>query len=105
MQVKGIQCKHCGTRIYSKHRHDYVNCKCGKVAIDGGRDYTKTTYPGGDYSDHFMFIDIDLPATYSSYTSDTAPTDYGTDTGSADSSCDTSSHNSGSSGCDGGDNW
>jgi hypothetical protein len=38
-----IRCKKCGDVIVSKHRHDYRTCKCGKIAIDGGSDYTKIT--------------------------------------------------------------
>jgi hypothetical protein len=36
-----IQCLPCGTSIYSRARHDYRSCECGKVSIDGGGDYTK----------------------------------------------------------------
>lgn len=32
-----IQCKHCGDIIASEHRYDYKSCKCGCVAVDGGR--------------------------------------------------------------------
>lgn len=37
---KGITCI-CGQVSYSKYRHDYVECPCGKSAVDGGRDYLK----------------------------------------------------------------
>lgn len=32
------QCKLCGDIIESKHRHDYVTCKCGEIFIDGGKE-------------------------------------------------------------------
>jgi tRNA(Ile2) C34 agmatinyltransferase TiaS len=35
------QCKKCGNIIESKHRHDFVWCKCGAIAVDGGKDYLK----------------------------------------------------------------
>lgn len=35
------QCKKCGDIIESKHRHDFVWCKCGSIAVDGGKDYLK----------------------------------------------------------------
>ena len=35
------QCALCKDIITSKHRHDFVWCKCGSVAVDGGRDYLK----------------------------------------------------------------
>jgi hypothetical protein len=34
-----IKCLRCGDIIESKHRHDFVWCKCGSVAVDGGLDY------------------------------------------------------------------
>lgn len=36
-----IKCFYCENIIESKHRHDYVTCKCGKTAVDGGKDYLK----------------------------------------------------------------
>jgi len=35
------KCKQCGDEIESKHRHDYVTCKCGEISVDGGRSYLK----------------------------------------------------------------
>lgn len=32
-------CAACGDVIVSKHRHDFVKCKCGKTFVDGGSDY------------------------------------------------------------------
>lgn len=32
-------CAACGDVIVSKHRHDFVKCKCGKTFVDGGDDY------------------------------------------------------------------
>lgn len=36
-----IRCKKCGEEIESKHRHDFVWCACGSVAVDGGHDYLR----------------------------------------------------------------
>ena len=36
-----IQCKKCGDVIESTHRHDFKFCKCGAVAVDGGKDYLR----------------------------------------------------------------
>ena len=33
------KCKLCGEILESFHRYDYVSCKCGEIAIDGGQDY------------------------------------------------------------------
>ena len=31
-----IKCKKCGDVIESKALHDYVACRCGACAVDGG---------------------------------------------------------------------
>jgi hypothetical protein len=48
-----IRCKHCGGTAESTHRHHYQTCPCGKVAADGGNDYLKRMYPGGNPEDHY----------------------------------------------------
>ena len=40
-----IRCKYCGDVIESKYRHDHKRCKCGKVFVDGGKDYLRRGYP------------------------------------------------------------
>ena len=35
------KCLKCNEIIESKHRHDYVTCSCGNLAVDGGKDYLK----------------------------------------------------------------
>lgn len=35
------RCKKCNDTIESKHRHDFVRCKCGSIAVDGGTAYLK----------------------------------------------------------------
>lgn len=35
------KCAKCGDVIESKYRHDFVTCKCGAIAVDGGKDYLK----------------------------------------------------------------
>ena len=39
-----IRCNICGEELESKHRHDYVECKCGACAVDGGHDYLRRCY-------------------------------------------------------------
>ena len=39
-----IQCKLCGEVIESKHVHDFVQCKCGACAVDGGHDYLRMCF-------------------------------------------------------------
>ena len=36
-----IRCKKCGDIIESKSVHDFKFCKCGAVAVDGGKDYLR----------------------------------------------------------------
>lgn len=41
-----IRCKKCGDIIESKTVHDYVICKCGACAVDGGHAYLRRSgYP------------------------------------------------------------
>lgn len=40
-----IRCKHCGEIIESTYRHDFKVCKCGKVCVDGGKDYLRRGFP------------------------------------------------------------
>lgn len=35
------KCRICLEEIESKHRHDFVTCKCGEISVDGGKDYFK----------------------------------------------------------------
>lgn len=34
-------CLSCGDKIVSKHRHDFVECTCGAIAVDGGQEYLR----------------------------------------------------------------
>lgn len=36
-----VKCLLCGDVIFSRHRHDYVCCGCGNIAVDGGQEYTR----------------------------------------------------------------
>ena len=35
------QCRQCEDIIESRHRHDFVRCKCGAIFTDGGTDYIR----------------------------------------------------------------
>ena len=53
MSVSGIvrnaaRCRRCETVIESRHRHDFVWCKCGAIFVDGGTDYLRA---GGNPAD------------------------------------------------------
>lgn len=34
-------CLSCGDILKSHHRHDFVSCSCGKIGVDGGREYIR----------------------------------------------------------------
>ena len=47
-----IRCNICGDEIESKHRHDFVTCKCGACSLDGGHDYLRRCFKEeGCYTD------------------------------------------------------
>jgi len=35
------QCANCYEIVESKHRHDFVMCKCGAVGVEGGLAYLR----------------------------------------------------------------
>lgn len=35
------QCRQCGDIIESRHRHDFVRCRCGSIYTDGGTAYIR----------------------------------------------------------------
>jgi len=41
MKVTGVKCPNCKEEIWSKHRHDWHQCRCGDTFVDGGRDYLR----------------------------------------------------------------
>lgn len=43
-----IRCRKCGDIIESKYRHDFVRCKCGACAADGGKVYLRRV---GNFAD------------------------------------------------------
>lgn len=39
--VNRAKCNDCGEVVTSEHRHDFKWCKCGNLAVDGGKDYLR----------------------------------------------------------------
>lgn len=37
----GLHCNGCGDDIYSNSRHDFVQCSCSGIFVDGGFDYMR----------------------------------------------------------------
>ncbi len=60
MRVNAYQCLNCNDIIYSRARHDYRTCSCGKLSVDGGFDYVRITCE----SKHlYKPINLELPTT------------------------------------------
>ena len=57
IRVNKCQCRKCGDIIESKHRHDFVSCKCGAIFTDGGKEYIRRG--ANDFNDI-----IDMSETY-----------------------------------------
>lgn len=49
------KCAKCGDIIESKFRHDFVRCKCGAIAVDGGNDYIKRSGNPEDFDKEFDY--------------------------------------------------
>ena len=49
--VNKIKSKKCGDKIESTYRHDFKFCKCGAVAVDGGKDYLRRLGYEKDYEE------------------------------------------------------
>jgi len=56
MIVRAVRCKHCKDTIYSRARHDFRFCTCGKVFIDGGFEYIRI---GGDIEAPLIEVEVD----------------------------------------------
>ena len=52
-----IRCNICGDEIESKHRNDFVTCKCGACSVDGGHDYLRRCF-----KEKGCFTDISVTA-------------------------------------------
>lgn len=59
-KVGCVQCLQCGDTIYSCAGHDFRECSCGNVFIDGGFNYCRV---GGDANKIKMGIIKYIPAT------------------------------------------
>ena len=54
IKVNKIRCNKCGEIIESKSVHDFKFCKCGAVAVDGGKDYLRRCGNREDWEDLFV---------------------------------------------------
>ena len=49
------KCAECGDIIFSSHRHDYVECSCGAIMLDGGNSYLRRSV-----SPHFIDMSLTM---------------------------------------------
>jgi len=58
-QIRNMaRCLKCGDIIESKSRHDFVRCKCGAIAVDGGNDYYKRVGNPKDFEELYIYKDL-----------------------------------------------
>jgi hypothetical protein len=58
--INQAKCTKCGDTPISTHRHDYVECSCGNIAVDGGMEYLKRSGDLSGYEDMSVSLDKDL---------------------------------------------
>ena len=52
------QCAKCGQIIFSRHRHDFVSCKCRAISVDGGLEYRRYVGDFASIIDRSMYIPL-----------------------------------------------
>lgn len=50
-------CAKCGGEVWSEHRHDYRECTCGNIAVDGGLNYIRRVGDLTAFLDRSIFAD------------------------------------------------
>lgn len=51
------RCGECGDEIESRHRHDFQQCSCGNIFVDGGTSYIRRGWGGKPYTDLSEFTE------------------------------------------------
>jgi hypothetical protein len=49
-------CKVCKDEVWSVHRHDYRQCTCGSIAVDGGAEYLRRVGSSEDFDDRSVIV-------------------------------------------------
>lgn len=57
------RCKLCDSTIESVHRHDFVKCACGAIAVDGGKDYLRRIGEPANFIELSVYDEIVLDKT------------------------------------------
>jgi hypothetical protein len=65
MRLKAIHCKSCNEVLYSRAQHDFRECSCGYVNVNGGQHYFKYGHaPGAEFSVTEIDVDVSLSDLY-----------------------------------------
>lgn len=60
LYLNAATCKICGYFIRSRNRHDFVRCRCGAIAVDGGSWYARRIGNPDDMVNHIeTFTDLE----------------------------------------------
>lgn len=54
--LNAVECDACQQVVWSEHRHDYRECGCGLIAVDGGLDYLRRV-GDGEYTELSLYLD------------------------------------------------
>ena len=60
MVVNAIVCKKCNNVLFSRNVHDYRECDCGLISIDGGFDYVRICGDENDFEEVRIVIDATM---------------------------------------------
>ena len=78
-----VQCHKCADTIESTHRHDFVSCSCGNIAVDGGKEYLRRVGEGittKSYTDMSETYEEEIETEYEKYLAG-KPSEYDTTLG------------------------
>jgi ribosomal protein L37AE/L43A len=62
MKVNAIKCPKCKDIVYSRAGHDFRECSCGGVFIDGGFDYVRMGFET-ELKGKVKRLDVEVKAT------------------------------------------
>jgi hypothetical protein len=65
MKLKAVHCLGCDDVVYSRAQHDFRECSCGCIFVDGGLSYFKHgSLPGAEFKIMEVDINTTLKALY-----------------------------------------
>lgn len=60
MKVNALKCPICEDTVYSRATHDFRNCSCGSIAVDGGFDYMKICWDDNKIKKRPVSIEVEV---------------------------------------------